>query len=598
MREFSLPALYEVPSDGNLTDLIRRNAAQHPDVAVMSRKVGGTWTDVNAAQFLAEVRGVAKGLIAAGVDAGDRVALLSRTRYEWVLLDFAIWSAGAVTVPVYETSSPEQIQWILGDSGTTLCVVESEAHQASVVSVQADLPALKGIWQIEDDAIRQLTAIGEDVSDETLDLRMTSAKADDPATIVYTSGTTGRPKGCVLTHRSFFAECGNVVERLKPLFRTGECSVLLFLPAAHVFGRLVEVASVMAPIKLGCVPDIKHLTDELASFRPTLILGVPRVFEKVYNAARAKAQADGKGKIFDRAANTAIAYSRALGTPQGPPLGLRLKHKVFDRLVYGKLRAVLGGRGEYAISGGAPLGERLGHFYRGIGFTVLEGYGLTETCAATAFNPWDRQKIGTVGQPLPGSVVRIADDGEVLLHGEHLFTGYWNNEAATADALADGWFHTGDIGTLDEDGYLAITGRKKEIIVTAGGKNVAPAVIEDRIRGHALVAECMVVGDGRPFVGALVTLDEEFLGRWAAEHGRPAGSTAVSLREDPELLAEVQRAVDDGNAAVSKAESVRKFRILDSQFTEEAGHITPSLKLKRNVVAKDFADEIESIYRG
>ncbi|MFD0342849.1 AMP-dependent synthetase/ligase [Streptomyces sp. NPDC127117] len=598
MREFSLPALYEVPSDGNLTDLIRRNAAQHPDAAVMSRKVGGAWTDVNAAQFLAEVRGVAKGLIAAGVDAGDRVALLSRTRYEWVLLDFAIWSAGAVTVPVYETSSPEQIQWILGDSGTTLCLVESEAHQASVVSVQADLPALKGIWQIEDDAIRQLTAIGEDVSDETLDLRMTSAKADDPATIVYTSGTTGRPKGCVLTHRSFFAECGNVVERLKPLFRTGECSVLLFLPAAHVFGRLVEVASVMAPIKLGCVPDIKHLTDELASFRPTLILGVPRVFEKVYNAARAKAQADGKGKIFDKAANTAIAYSRALGTPQGPPLGLRLKHKVFDRLVYGKLRAVLGGRGEYAISGGAPLGERLGHFYRGIGFTVLEGYGLTETCAATAFNPWDRQKIGTVGQPLPGSVVRIADDGEVLLHGEHLFTGYWNNEAATADALADGWFHTGDIGTLDEDGYLAITGRKKEIIVTAGGKNVAPAVIEDRIRGHALVAECMVVGDGRPFVGALVTLDEEFLGRWAAEHGKPAGSTAVSLREDPELLAEVQRAVDDGNAAVSKAESVRKFRILDSQFTEEAGHITPSLKLKRNVVAKDFADEIESIYRG
>ncbi|MCX5114305.1 AMP-dependent synthetase/ligase [Streptomyces sp. NBC_00378] len=598
MREFSLPALYEVPSDGNLTDLIRRNAAQHPDVAVMSRKVGGVWTDVDAAQFLAEVRGVAKGLIAAGVEAGDRVALLSRTRYEWVLLDFAIWSAGAVTVPVYETSSPEQIQWILGDSGTALCLVESAAHQASVVSVQADLPALKGIWQIEDDAIRGLTAIGEDVSDETLDLRMTSAKADDPATIVYTSGTTGRPKGCVLTHRSFFAECGNVVERLKPLFRTGDCSVLLFLPAAHVFGRLVEVASVMAPIKLGCVPDIKHLTDELASFRPTLILGVPRVFEKVYNAARAKAQADGKGKIFDKAANTAIAYSRVLSTPQGPPLGLKLKHKLFDRLVYSKLRAVLGGRGEYAISGGAPLGERLGHFYRGIGFTVLEGYGLTETCAATAFNPWDRQKIGTVGQPLPGSVVRIADDGEVLLHGEHLFTGYWNNESATAEALADGWFHTGDIGTLDEDGYLAITGRKKEIIVTAGGKNVAPAVIEDRIRGHALVAECMVVGDGRPFVGALVTLDEEFLGRWAEEHGKPAGSTAVSLREDPELLAEVQRAVDDGNAAVSKAESVRKFRILDSQFTEEAGHITPSLKLKRNVVAKEFADEIESIYRG
>jgi long-chain acyl-CoA synthetase len=598
LREFSLPALYEVPTDGNLTDLIRRNAAQHPDVAVVGRKEAGVWTDVTATQFLAEVRGVAKGLIAAGVEPGDRVALLSRTRYEWVLLDFAIWSAGGVTVPVYETSSPEQIQWILGDSGATLCVVESGAHQDSVVSVQSNLPALKGIWQIEADAIAQLTSTGSDISDELLDERSGSAKADDAATIVYTSGTTGRPKGCVLTHRAFFAECGNLVERLKPLFRTGESSVLLFLPAAHVFGRMVELAAVMAPIKLGCVPDIKNLTDELASFRPTLILGVPRVFEKVYNSARAKAQADGKGKIFDKAAQTAITYSRALGTPEGPSIGLKFKHKVFDRLVYSKLRAVLGGRGEYAVSGGAPLGERLGHFFRGIGFTVLEGYGLTESCAATAFNPWDRQKIGTVGQPLPGSVVRIADDGEVLLHGEHVFQGYWNNEAATAEALADGWFHTGDIGTLDEDGYLAITGRKKEILVTAGGKNVAPAVIEDRIRAHALVAECMVVGDGRPFVGALVTIDEEFLGRWVSDHGKPAGSTAASLRDDADLLAEVQQAVDDGNAAVSKAESVRKFRILSSQFTEEAGHITPSLKLKRNVVAKDFADEIEAIYRG
>ncbi|MDN3295493.1 AMP-binding protein [Streptomyces ficellus] len=596
MREFSLPALYEVPTDGNLTDLIRRNAAQHPDVAVMGRKVAGVWTDVTATQFLAEVRAAAKGLIARGVRPGDRVALMSRTRYEWVQLDFAIWSAGAVTVPVYETSSAEQVQWILGDSGAVAVLVESDGHAAAVESVRDRLPHLRHVWQIDKGAIEELTEAGADVSEETVDERGASAKADDIATIVYTSGTTGRPKGCVLTHRNFFAECGNVVERLKPLFRTGECSVLLFLPAAHVFGRLVEVASVLAPIRLGCVPDIKNLTDELASFRPTLILGVPRVFEKVYNSARAKAQADGKGKIFDRAANTAIAYSRALAAPQGPSLGLKLKHFVFDKLVYRKLRAVLGGRGEFAISGGAPLGERLGHFFRGIGFTVLEGYGLTESCAATAFNPWDRQKIGTVGQPLPGSVVRIADDGEVLLHGEHIFTGYWNNEAATADALADGWFHTGDIGTLDEDGYLAITGRKKEILVTAGGKNVAPAVIEDRIRGHALVAECMVVGDGRPFVGALVTIDEEFLGRWAAERGKPAGATAASLRDDPDLLAEVQRAVDDGNAAVSKAESVRKFRILPSQFTEEAGHITPSLKLKRNVVAKDFADEIEAIY--
>jgi long-chain acyl-CoA synthetase len=596
LREFSLPALYEVPADGNLTDIVRRNAERHPDVAVIARKVDGAWEDLTATAFLAEVRAAAKGLMASGVQPGDRVGLLSRTRYEWTLMDFAIWSAGAVTVPVYETSSPEQIEWILGDSGAVACVVETPAHAASVESVRGALPALKHVWQLDAGGMAELERAGAGLSDEAVDERSALAGADDPATIVYTSGTTGRPKGCVLTHRSFFAECGNVVARLKPLFRTGECSVLLFLPVAHVFGRLVEVAALMAPIRLGLVPDIKHLTDELASFRPTMVLGVPRVFEKVYNSARAKAQADGKGKIFDKAADTAIAYSRALDTPQGPSLGLRLKHKLFAKLVYSKLHTVLGGRGEYAISGGAPLGERLGHFYRGIGFSVLEGYGLTESCAATAFNPWDRQKIGTVGQPLPGSVVRIADDGEVLLHGEHLFDRYWNNEAATREALADGWFHTGDIGTLDEDGYLAITGRKKEIIVTAGGKNVAPAVIEDRIRGHALVAECMVVGDGRPFVGALVTVDEEFLVRWAADHGKPEGSTAASLREDPELLAEIQRAVDDGNAAVSKAESVRKFRVLPSQFTEESGHITPSLKLKRGVVLKDFADEIEAIY--
>ncbi|MFH8569602.1 AMP-dependent synthetase/ligase [Streptomyces sp. NPDC017993] len=598
MREFSLPALYEVPADGNLTDLIRRNAAQHPDVAVMARKVNGEWQDVTATTFLAEVRAAAKGLMASGVQPGDRVGLMSRTRYEWTLLDFAIWSAGAITVPVYETSSAEQIQWILGDSGAVACLVESPAHEAAVESVRDRLPGLENIWQIERDAIARLRAAGDDIADEEVDARSALADADSPATIVYTSGTTGRPKGCVLSHRSFFAECGNIVERLRPLFRTGDSSVLLFLPIAHVFGRLVQVASVMAPIKLGHAPDIKHLTDDLASFRPTMVLGVPRVFEKVYNSARAKAQADGKGKIFDKAADTAIAYSRALETPEGPALGLKVKYKVFDRLVYGKLRAVLGGRATHAISGGAPLGERLGHFFRGIGFTALEGYGLTESCAATAFNPWDRQKIGTVGQPLPGSVVRIADDGEVLLHGEHLFSGYWNNETATQEALSDGWFHTGDIGTLDEDGYLAITGRKKEILVTAGGKNVAPAVIEDRIRAHALIAECMVVGDGRPFIGALITLDEEFLPHWAEEHGHPADVTPAQVAEDPELLAAVQRAIDDGNSAVSKAESVRKFSILPTQFTEESGHVTPSLKLKRNVVAKDFSEDIEALYRG
>ncbi|GAA2078612.1 AMP-dependent synthetase/ligase [Streptomyces albiaxialis] len=600
MREFSLPALYEVPADGNLTDLIRRNAAQHPDVAVVGRKRNGRWEDVTATVFLAEVRAAAKGLIAAGVEPGGRVALMSRTRYEWTLLDFAIWTAGGVTVPVYETSSPEQISWILSDSGAVACLVETDAHAEAVASVRDRLPGLAHLWQIEpsdgtESAVAALTAAGAAVDDATVDERSSAANADSPATIVYTSGTTGRPKGCVLTHRSFFAECGNVVERLRPMFRTGEGSVLLFLPLAHVLGRLVEVAALMAPIKLGHVSDVKTLTDELASFRPTVVLGVPRVFEKVYNSARAQAVATGKGKIFDRAADVAGAYSRALDEKGGPSLGLRLQHKLFDKLVYGKLRAALGGRATHAISGGGPLGERLGHFFRGLGFTVLEGYGLTESCAATTFNPYDRPKIGTVGQPLPGSVVRIADDGEVLLHGEHLFTGYWNNEQATAESLADGWFHTGDLGTLDVDGYLSITGRKKEILVTAGGKNVAPAVIEDRIRAHALIAECMVVGDGRPFVGALLTVDEEFLPRWAKEHGKESLSHDALL-SDPDLLAELQSAVDDGNKAVSKAESVRRFRVLKHQFTEESGHVTPSLKLKRGVVAKDFADEIEAIY--
>ncbi|MGK5451010.1 AMP-dependent synthetase/ligase [Streptomyces radiopugnans] len=596
MREFSLPALYEVPADGNLTDLIRRNAAQHPDLPVIARKdAEGGWEDLTAREFLAEVRAAAKGLIAAGVRPGDRIGLMSRTRYEWTLLDFAVWSAGAVTVPIYETSSPEQIQWILSDSGAVGCVVETGAHAAAVESVRDRLPQLANLWTVDDGAVRKLADSGAQVTDAVLDEHSGAADADAPATIVYTSGTTGRPKGCVLSHRAFFADCGNVVERLKPLFVPGEGSVLLFLPVAHVFGRMVQIAAVMAPIRLGLSPDVKQLTDDLAGFRPTLILGVPRVFEKVYNSARAKAQGEGKGRIFDRAADTAIAYSRALDTASGPSLGLRLRHRLFDKLVYGKLRAVLGGRATHAISGGAALGERLGHFYRGIGFTVLEGYGLTESCAPTAFNPYDRPKVGTVGQPLPGSTVRIGDDGEVLLRGEHLFSGYWNNEAATAEAMADGWFHTGDIGTLDEDGYLTITGRKKEILVTAGGKNVAPAVIEDRIRAHALVAECMVVGDGRPFVAALITLDEEFLPRWAEEHGK-SGLSGERLLEDPELLAAVQQAVDDGNAAVSRAESVRKFRVLATQFTEDSGHLTPSMKLKRGVVAKDFAQEIEALY--
>ncbi|GAA4996083.1 AMP-dependent synthetase/ligase [Kitasatospora paranensis] len=596
MLEFSLPARYQVPSGGNLSDLVHQNAEQHPGVAVIGRKVAGEWQDLGAAQFLAEVHAAAKGLIASGVQPGDRVAVMSRTRYEWTLLDFAIWCAGAITVPVYETSSAEQVQWILGDSGAVAVVTETDAHAAVVAAVSEELPLLTRTWQIERGALAALAEAGAEVSDATVAERRKVPTADSIATIVYTSGTTGRPKGCQLTHGNFLAELGNVTARLEPLFRTGDSSVLLFLPLAHVLGRIAEIAAAIAPIKLGHVSDIKDVTAELGSFRPTLILGVPRVFEKVYNTARAKAQADGKGKIFDKAADTAIAYSRALDAGGAGPV-LRVKHAVFDKLVYGKLRAALGGRATHAISGGAPLGERLGHFYRGIGFTVLEGYGLTETCAATAFNPHDKPKIGTVGQPLPGSSVRIAEDGEVLLKGPQVFTGYWNNPQATADALADGWFATGDLGSLDDEGYLTITGRKKEIIVTAGGKNVAPAVIEDRIRAHALVGEVMVVGDRRPFIACLLTVDPDFFPKWKELNGKPADATLADLREDADLLAALQSAVDDGNQAVSHAEAVKKFRLLDTEFSEASGHLTPSLKLKRNVVLKDYADDVEALYR-
>ncbi|MDB1089910.1 AMP-dependent synthetase/ligase [Streptomyces sp. ACA25] len=599
MREFGLPALYQVSDESSLPQLLHRNAARHPDEPVVSHRQGDSWQDIGAAAFLDQVRQVAKGLMASGVEPGDRVGLMSRTRYEWTLLDFAIWSAGAVTVPVYETSSAEQVAWILQDSGAVACVVETQEHAETVASVRARLPGLTRLWRItaagDEAAVPLLTAAGREVTDEALRDVEATVSADSVATLIYTSGTTGRPKGCVLSHRAFLAECGNVVEGLKPLFRTGESSVLLFLPQAHVFARMVEVTAALAPIRLGHVPDARTLTDDLSTFRPTIILAVPRVFEKVYNGARAKAQEDGKAKIFDRAADTAVAYSRALDAG-GPGRGLKLRHALFDRLVYRKLRAVLGGRATHAISGGAPLGERLGHFYRGIGFTVLEGYGLTETCGATAFNPHDAPKVGTVGRPLPGSSVRIGEDNEVLVTGEHLFTGYWNNESATADSMEDGWYRTGDIGSLDDEGYLTIGGRKKEILVTAAGKNVSPAVIEDGIRSHELVAECMVVGDGRPFVAALVTVDDEFLPRWAENHDL-ADRPREELLQSPELLAAVQEAVDRGNSAVSRAESVRKFRILPEQFSEESGHLTPSMKLKRHAVAKDYSEEIEALYR-
>jgi long-chain acyl-CoA synthetase len=594
LREYSTPLRIEIPATGNLTDDVVRNAHQTPGKVTFARRSSDGWQDVTSADFLAQVSGVAKGLMAAGIEAGDRVALISKTRYEWTLFDYAIWFAGAVTVPVYETSSAEQIEWILRDSAARAVVAEGPEHLARLTEVRAGLDELNHVWTITDNAVDVLTSLGEDIADDDLEKRRTTATPLDLATLVYTSGTTGRPKGCMLTHGNFMFELGVGVDELSELFDSDDASTLLFLPLAHVFARIVQIGCVKAGAKLGHSADIKNLVADLQETRPTFVLAVPRVFEKVFNTASQRATADGRGKIFNRAAETAIAYSRGLDKGR-PSLAVRAQHAVFDRLVYGKLRAALGGSCSHAISGGAPLGERLGHFYRGIGLTVLEGYGLTETTAAVTVNLVEAHKIGTVGRPIPGTSVRVADDGELLFRGGQVFAGYWGNEEATAGVLeSDGWFHTGDVGEVDDEGFVRITGRKKEILVTAGGKNVAPAVLEDRVRAHALVSQCMVVGDNQPFIAALVTIDPESFPAWAEMNGK-SGSIA-DLTEDPDLRAEIEAAIDDANSAVSKAESIRKFRILPDDWTEEGGQLTPSLKLKRNVVMRECREEIEALY--
>lgn len=584
----------EIPSSGNLTDDVVRNARERATSVQFSRRTAtGEWEDVTMAGFLAEVSAVAKGLIAAGIEPGDRIALISKTRYEWTLLDYAIWFAGAVTVPIYETSSAEQIRWILSDSGARAVVAETGAHLARINEVRGGLDDLNHVWSITDNAVDTLTRLGGDITDEQLEERRTTAQPTDVSTLIYTSGTTGQPKGCVLTHGNFMFELGVAVDELERLFHDDHGSTLLFLPLAHVFARIIQVGCVKSRTRMGHTADIKQLLPDLAEFQPTFILAVPRVFEKVFNTASQRAAADGRGKIFDAAADTAIAYSRGLEKGK-VPLGVRAKHAVFDRLVYGKLRAALGGNCLYAVSGGAPLGERLGHFYRGIGLVVLEGYGLTETTAALSANLPDATKIGTVGRPLPGTAVRVADDGELLFKGGQVMTGYWQNDQATAEVLEDGWFHTGDIGEVDDEGFIRITGRKKEIIVTAGGKNVAPAVLEDRLRAHLLVDQCVVVGDGQPFIGALITLDRESVPTWAESHGK--SKNVRDLVDDPDLRAEIEAAVEDANKAVSRAESIRKFTILADEWTEEGGQLTPSLKLKRNVVLREFKDDVAALY--
>lgn len=584
-----VPAASPASTDlGNLTDDVLDRLARDPDAVALARRGPDGWSDVSIGAFHADVVQVAKGLLAAGVRPGDRVALLSRTRYEWTLVDYAIWWAGAVTVPIYETSSAEQISWILSDSGAVAAVVESPHHRERVDSVRQTTAALQHVWSLDDGGLDTVRAQGSQVDDAQLEQARSTLTSDSLATLIYTSGTTGRPKGCRLTHGNFRAELGGALERLPELFGREGASTLLFLPLAHVFARIIQVGAIRSGARLGHTADVKDLVADLGEYQPTFVLAVPRVFEKVFNSASTKAYADGKGRIFDRAVATAIAYSKAQdattrrGAPKrvGPVLAAR--HALFDRLVYGKLRAALGGHAEWAISGGAPLGDRLAHFYRGIGVTVLEGYGLTETTAALCVNTPTAQRVGTVGRPFPDTEVRIADDGELLFRGPQVFHGYWENDEATAAALdADGWFATGDLGDVDDDGYVRVTGRKKEIIVTAGGKNVAPAVLEDRVRAHPVVSQCLVVGDGKPFIAALVTIDRE---AWDGP------------LDSPDLEAAVQSAVDDANSLVSQAESIRKFVILEEDWTEENGYLTPSFKVKRTAVLRDLHDTVEALF--
>ncbi len=594
--EFSVAAIIPPPTSGSLVDDIVDNAQTAPQRVALSVNRGGAWVGVTSQQFLDQVKAVAKGIVASGVEPGQRVGIMSRTRYDWTVADYAIWYAGATVVPIYETSSAEQVEWILGDSNAVGVFLESAKNKKVFDEVADRIPDCTRAWIFDDGALDTLVAAGAGISDEELERRRATLNPESLATIIYTSGTTGRPKGCMLTHGNFMFEVDNIVAGMPQLFTVQGASTLLFLPLAHVFGRIIQLGCIHSGTRLGHAPDVKNLLGDLQSFQPTFLLAVPRVFEKVFNSAQQKATAEGKGNIFNTAAQTAIDYSKSLDTG-GPGLGLKIKHKVFDRLVYGKLRAAMGGKIEWAVSGGAPLGDRLGHFFRGIGVTILEGYGLTETSAATTVNRPDALKIGTVGQPFPGASVKVAADGELMLAGAQIFKGYWNNPTATAEAIEpDGWFHSGDIGEIDDQGFVKITGRKKELIVTAGGKNVAPAVLEDRLRANWLVSQCIVVGDAQPFIAALVTIDPESFPGWLKQAGKPEGSTIASMTNDPDLVAEIQKAVNEANKAVSNAEAIKKFTILQEDWTEEGGQLTPSMKLKRNVVMKEYASEVDALY--
>jgi long-chain acyl-CoA synthetase len=594
MNEISIPPLVPAATAGNLTNLIAERAWFEPERVIMSRPLGDGWQPVTAREVEEEIRATAKGLIAAGVQIGDRVAIMARTRYEWTILDFATWFAGAAVVPIYDTSSAEQIDWILNDSHSVAIIVETPALAELVKTVQPS--HTRHMWTMTDDVLSVLREAGKHIGDDEIDRRRNAITPASLATLIYTSGTTGKPKGVQLSHSNFLAECGNVVQGASELFLKPGGSTLLFLPVAHVFGRMVQIGAITAGLHLAhCSDPVGRLPIDLGTFKPTFVLAVPRIFEKIYNGAEAKAEAAGKGKIFKKAAAVAIAYSEALDKKHMSPV-LKLKHGLFDKLVYSKIRAGMGGRVEAAISGGAPLGVRLGHFYRGIGISVLEGYGLTETTAGATLNLHGAHRVGSVGRPIPGTSIKIAEDGEVLIRGPIVMDGYWQNQAANDEVFdSERWFKSGDLGKLDDDGFLYIVGRKKELIVTAGGKNVAPAVLEDRLRAHPLVSQCMVVGDNQPFIAALVTIDPDALKVWITNNKKD-GASLIDLVNDPDLIAVIQTAVDEANKAVSKAESIRKFTLLPTDFTIAGGHLTAKLSVKRHVVAKEFAKEIDALF--
>ncbi|MFH9611062.1 AMP-dependent synthetase/ligase [Streptomyces sp. NPDC017448] len=594
------------PRVGGLADVVFDYAEDDPHRVALARKdAGGRWREVTSGEFRDQVLALARGLIAHGVRFGDRVALMSRTRYEWTLFDFALWTVGAQSVPVYPTSSAEQVLWMLHDAEVVAVMVEHEDHAMTVGSVIDRLPRLKRLWQLDAGALDELAAAGAHIGDEVVQRHRRAVTPDSVATVVYTSGTTGRPKGCVITHASLMFESDTMVTRWEPVFHSkpdDEAATLLFLPLAHVFGRMVEIAAVRGRVKLGHQPELSAsaLMPDLLTFRPTFVLGVPHIFEKVFDGARRTAEAEGRAGAFDRAVEVAVKYAEALeqkafGLGPGPSAGLRVQHQFFDKVVYKKVRDALGGRMRHAMSGGSGMDRRLGLFFAGAGVAVFEGYGLTETSAAATANPPERTRYGTVGRPVPGTSVHIADDGEVWVSGPNLFSGYLGDPAATRAVLREGWLATGDLGSLDDDGYLTITGRKKEILVTSGGKSVSPAGLEERVRAHPLVAQCIVVGDDRPYIAALVTVDQESVDHWLTMQGRAPLSPADLVR-DPELEMEVRRAVVAANTAVSQAESIRTFRILAHPFTEEQGLLTPSLKLKRKAIETAYAVEVDALY--